>query len=180
MNSDNANSGSTSAATSGTKPPSPETPAEKLNESEYLAQQAEAARLAMTHAWTQIKARLGQGVAPQAWAKEYPWITVGAAAVAGFVATAALVPSKEAQALKKLAAIERALNPGPAHEEPHANGNGKKEGQGIMATVLHEVLNIAKPVLLSMMSAGIGAAMPAAEAHEDKAAPQDEREPGTP
>lgn len=162
MNSDNANSASSSAATSGTKPPSPETPPEKLSESEYLAQQAEAARLAMTHAWSQLKARLGQGVAPQAWAKEYPWITVGAAAVAGFVATAALVPSKEEQALKKLAAIERALNPAPPRKEEHSNGNGSKGGQGLMGTILHEVLNIAKPVLLSMMSAGVGAATEAA------------------
>jgi len=59
-----------------------------------------------------IKAKLGQGVDPKAWAREHPWVTIGAAAVAGFAATAALVPSKEEQALKKLAAIERALNAG--------------------------------------------------------------------
>lgn len=158
MNSDKANSGSSSGATSETKPPAPDTPPEKLSEAEYLAQQAETARLALTHAWQQVKARLGQGVAPAEWAKEYPWITVGAAAVAGFVATAALVPSKEEQALKKLAAIERALNPGPAREEDHSNGNGRKEGPGVLGTILHEALNIAKPVLLSMMSAGIGGA----------------------
>lgn len=98
-------------------------------------------------------------MAPVEWAKEYPWITVGAAAVAGFVATAALLPSKEEQALKKLAAIERALNPAPPREEEHSNGNSKKGGAGVMGTILHEVLNIAKPMLLSMMSAGIGGAV---------------------
>lgn len=130
----------------------------------------------MSHAWSQVKARLGQGVAPQAWAKQYPWITVGAAAVAGFVATAALVPSKEAQALKKLAAIERALNPAPPREEEHSNGNGTKGG-GLMGTILHEVLNIAKPVLLSMMSAGVGAATEAATQPNPNAEDQQGRDP---
>ena len=170
MNSDNASSGSTSAATSATKPPDPSTPPEKLTEAEYLAQQAGLAKAAMSHAWGQVKARLGQGVAPQEWAKEYPWITVGAAAVAGFIATAALVPSKEEQALKKLAAIERALNPAPPREEEHSNGNARKEGGGMVGTILHEILNVAKPVLLSMMSAGIGAAVPHAQ-------PQPEEDP---
>lgn len=158
MKSDNASSGSNSGGTSATKPPAPDTPPEKLSEAEYLAQQAETAKQALAHAWQQAKTRLGQGVAPSEWAKEYPWITVGAAAVAGFVATAALVPSKEQQALKKLAAIERALNPGPVREEDHSNGDGHKESHGILGTILHEALNIAKPVLLSMMSAGIGGA----------------------
>jgi hypothetical protein len=159
MNSDNASSGSSSGATSGTKPPDPDTPPEKLSEAEYLAQQAETAKQALAHAWQEVKVRLGQGVAPAEWAKQYPWITVGAAAVAGFVATAALVPSKEEQALKKLAAIERALNPAPSREDERSStGNGRKEGSGLVGTLLHEVLNIAKPVLLSMMTAGIGGA----------------------
>lgn len=115
--------------------------------------------MALTHAWQQVKSRLGQGVAPAEWAKEYPWITIGAAAVAGFVATAALVPSKEEQAIKKLAAIERALNPAPPREESHSNGNGQKSGSGLMGTILHEALNLAKPMLLSLMSASIGGAV---------------------
>jgi hypothetical protein len=158
MNADKANSGSSSGATSETKPPSPDAPPEKLSEAEYLAQQAETARLALMHAWQQVKVRLGQGVAPVEWAKEYPWITVGAAAVAGFVATAALVPSKEEQALKKLAAIERALNPAPPHAPEHSNGDSQKPASGLMSTILHEVMNVAKPVLLSMMSASMGGA----------------------
>ena len=119
MKSESGKSGSSSGGTSETKPPAPDTPPEKLSEQEYLAQQAESAKLALTGAWQEMKTRLAQGVAPQVWAKEYPWITVGAAAVAGFVAATALVPSKEEQALKKLAAphlpssltrLERAVN----------------------------------------------------------------------
>lgn len=105
-----------------------------------------------------MKTRLAQGVAPQVWAKEYPWITVGAAAVAGFVAATALVPSKEEQALKKLAAIERALNPAPPRED-HSNGDGKKESGGLLGSVLREVVRVAQPVLMSMLAGGVAPGM---------------------
>src|SRR5579864_8012996 len=110
MKADNPGSGSSSGGTSATKQsepsaPSPDTPPAELSESEYLAQQAHNAQLAMSKAWQDIKLRLGQGVDPRAWAHEHPWMALGAAAVAGFVATATIVPSREQQALKKLAAI---------------------------------------------------------------------------
>jgi hypothetical protein len=160
MKPDNASSGSTSGATSGTTPPPPQVPPEKLTEAEYLAQQAENAKLAMAQAWEQIKARLGQGASPRAWAKDYPWITVGAAAVAGFVAASTLIPSKEEQALRKLAAIERALNPVPPKpEHSDGNGHGKKEPPSMVSTILHEVLAIARPAIVSMMTAGLGGAL---------------------
>lgn len=107
-----------------------------------------------------MKTRLGQGVAPQAWAKEYPWITVGAAAVAGFVAVATLVPSKEEQALKKLAAIERALNPPPPPREDHSNGDGKRERGGLVGSILREAIRVAQPVLMSMLAGGMAQGTP--------------------
>lgn len=147
-------------------------PPEKLSEQEYLAQQAESAKRAMAGVWDQMKARLGQGVAPQVWAKEYPWITVGAAAVAGFVAAAALVPSKEQQALKKLARIERALNPPPPRED-HANGDAKEGGGSTLGSILREAIKVARPILMNMMTAGLAAGGAAAgagaEAHHEQA-----------
>lgn len=116
----------------------------------------------MTKAFQELKTRLGQGVAPQAWAKEYPWITVGAAAVAGFVAASALIPSKEEQALKKLAAIERALNPHPPQPRS-ADGNGNappKESKSMLGTILHEAIAIARPAIVSLMSAHLAGGMP--------------------
>ena len=119
----------------------------------------------MAAAWGQLKARLGQGAAPAAWAKEYPWITVGAAAVAGFIATAAIVPSKEEQALKKLAAIERALNPPPPKAAPAADhSDGKKEeGGSLWSTILHEILAMARPILTGLVTANLGGTAPPAE-----------------
>ena len=108
----------------------------------------------MGKAWQEIKARLGHGANPVAWAKEYPWITVGAAAVAGFTAAAALVPTKEDQALKKLSKIERALNPPPPRHD-HENGDSHKEGRGMVGTILHELLGILRPAMVSLMTAGM-------------------------
>jgi hypothetical protein len=118
----------------------------------------------MAAAWGQLKARLGQGAAPAAWAKEYPWITVGAAAVAGFIATAAIVPSKEEQALKKLAAIERALNPHPPKAEPATDhSDGKKEAGSLWSTIIHEILAMARPILMGLVSANLGGSTPPAD-----------------
>ena len=114
----------------------------------------------MGKALEQLKSRLSQGMAPSALAKQHPWVTVGAAAVAGFFAASTLIPSKEEQALKKLAAIERALHPAPSKPE-HVEGNGKKEGPSLVSTIMHEMLAIARPAIISMMTAGIGGAMQA-------------------
>ena len=77
---------------------------------------------------------------------------MGAGAIGGFVAAATLVPSKEQQALRKLAAIERALNP-PRHREPeHENGDEHKHGPGMLSTILHEALGVLRPALLSLMA----------------------------
>src|SRR6185312_3350356 len=151
-------SASSSGGTSTTKPspPPPDAPAAKLTESEFLAQQAEMARLAMTRSLSEIKTRLAQGADPKAWAKEFPWITVGAAAVAGFVAASTLIPSKEDQALKRLAKIERALNPPPRRESSNGDGE-KKDGGGIIGTILHEALAMARPLLVGLLTGGMGA-----------------------
>jgi hypothetical protein len=110
----------------------------------------------MSKAWQDIKLRLGQGVDPRAWTQEHPWMALGAAAVAGFVATTAIVPSHEQQALKKLAAIEKALNPPP----PRSNGDAKHEKPGLLGTILHEAIGALRPVLMSLMAASVSRAMP--------------------
>jgi len=133
-----------------------------LSESDYLAKQAQDAQAAISQVFQDLKAKLGQGVDPKAWAKEHPWIAVGAAAVAGFAATAALVPSKEEQTLKKLAAIERALNTG--RERVESNGNGKQEkGGGMLKTMLTEAAGLLRPMLASFVAAQMGGQPPQGE-----------------
>ena len=161
MKTDNAGSASSSATTSTTAPhtdPNPHSEASKLSESDFLQRQAADAQAAIGKVLQDLKSKLGQGVDPKAWAQEHPWIAIGAAAVVGFAATAALVPSKEEQALKKLAAIERALNAG--REQAASNGNGKHEptgGGGMLKTILSEAAGLLKPLLASVVAAQMGA-----------------------
>ena len=107
------------------------------------------------------------------------------AAVAGFVATAMLVPSKEEQALKKLAAVEKALNPPPPRRhDPDDVGSvdGKRGAQdyksgrsGMLTAIMGEVIGAIKPAVISLLTSGVTASavkptqaeMQAAAAQED-------------
>src|SRR3954454_2978280 len=67
----------------------------KLGEAEFLRQEADRARKAMSATWAEAKANLMRGVDPRAWTGAHPWIALSAGAVAGFFAAYAVVPSKE-------------------------------------------------------------------------------------
>ena len=202
MKTDNAPSASTSARTSGDDEkrlrdelrndpqaaptedrPEPLHP--ESSEADFLTLQQEHAKKAIARAAAEIKDALAQGVDPGAGMKQYPWATLGASAVAGFVATAMLVPSKEEQALKKLAAIEKALNPPPPRRhEPDDVGSvdGKRGAQdyksgrsGMLTAIMGEVIGAIKPALISLLTSGVTASavkpsqaeMQAAAAAED-------------
>ncbi len=65
-----------------------------LSETEYLAREAEQARGAISNTIGRMRQSLVDAADVRAWARRYPWATVGAAAAAGFVAAAALVPGR--------------------------------------------------------------------------------------
>ncbi len=118
----------------------------------------------MSRAASDLASSLAKAANPRVLMQSHPWATLGASTVAGFVATTLLVPSKEEQALKKLAAIERALNPPPPPPPPKADGKpesgeaGYKSGrQGITRAIMGEVIGALKPALVSLLTAGVTA-----------------------
>jgi len=134
---------------------------------------------AIKRTFTQMKGDLAEGANPVEWAREYPWLTLGASAVAGFVATSMLVPSKEEQALRKLAKIERALNPERHRREPakheDSNGNGKSDhqeagGGGMMSMLARELIKTFRPALVSLITAGVAGKVAKPSEEEMKAA----------
>jgi hypothetical protein len=156
------------------------------SEADFLTLQQEHAKAAIGRAMSELKSALAGGVDPRPWMKQYPWATLGASAVAGFVAASMLVPSKEEQALKKLAAIEKALNPPPPRrpEPPEDVGSvdGKRGAQdyksgrsGMLTAIMSEVIGAIKPALISLLTSGVTASavkpteseMQAAAAKED-------------
>ncbi len=126
-----------------------------------------------------MKANLAEGANPIEWARKYPWISMGVAAAAGFIGTTLLVPSREQQALAKLAAIEKALNLSKPADTNHEKHDKPAAHHSLLKTVIHEVLAIVRPLLLSVLTAGIAgrqarpseAEMEAAAANEHAKSP---------
>ncbi|HZZ41574.1 MAG TPA: hypothetical protein VFE58_01430 [Tepidisphaeraceae bacterium] len=135
-------------------PDGKDAPAE-ATEQQFLADQVKEASAAIGAAFTAMTNDLNKGLDPRTVTKQHPWIAVGTAVVAGFVAANAMVPSKEEQAMKKLARVERALHP-QAYSD-YAAGAGREparaqEQPSMMKKVLSEVVAALKPALSSMLT----------------------------
>ena len=165
MNPDSNSNASNTGTTSANDPQKPGGP---VSEAEFLRRQAEEATKAISAVFGEFSKSLRDGVDPKAWTKEHPWAMVAGAAVAGFAAAAAFVPSKEDQALRRLIAMERALMPKPAkaaaaadgHHDAGEDGGAKdfsKGRTGFMGAVARQLLETIKPALMSALTAGITA-----------------------
>jgi hypothetical protein len=145
--------------------PKPGDPAPKHDEAGYLAQQAVDARAAISRVLSDLGNDLGQAANPGFLMRKYPWLMLGASAIAGFATTAVLVPSKEEQALRKLAKIERALNPAPPPKKKDEDEESADEGvkgyksghTSFTRTLLGEMIKAVQPAILSMLTAGVTA-----------------------
>ena len=157
--------------------PDPNITSKGMGEAEYLAHQAAMAREAITGAFAELKTDLGRGVDPRMWMKSHPWMTLASAAVAGFAAASAAVPSKQQQALRKLASIERAVH--ASHHDGEPNGNGAKPAKhdgGFLGLLLHELISAVKPTLIAVLTsrmAPLAAPSPAMPADASQATPAD-------
>ena len=161
------------------------------SEADFLTLQQEHAKAAIARVMSDLKGALAEGADPRAWMQQYPWATMGAAAVAGFVATTMLVPSREQQALKKLAEIERALNPEPRRRaererDDHPDSVDGKGGaddykagrQSFMTALMGEAIKAVRPALISLLTAGVTAkaAKPSQEEMQAAAAAEDQNQ----
>jgi hypothetical protein len=135
-------------------------PANKpASESAFLTQQAADAKAAIARVTEEIKNDLAQGVDPRAWMQVAPWTTLAAGAVAGFVAAAMVVPSKEQQALRRLRRMEKAMR---LDDEPTAgrNGHDRDAARDVKAAakpstlgaLLGSVVSALQPVLMTALS----------------------------
>jgi hypothetical protein len=154
------------------------------SEAEFLAQQAADAKAAITRAISQIGAELGKAVNPSGVMHSHPWLTLGATTIAGFVAAAAVVPSKEEQALRKLSKIEKALHPPPhrpiddySDDDDSEAKHARSRRRGLATAIVDGVFKTLQPILLSTLSAAVARPsqeeMQAAAAAEDQGVPAD-------
>jgi len=163
--------------------PSVQLPKDKsLSEAMYLKEQSANAKAAIKNALTDFGKGLGHGVDPRAWTQEYPWMSVGAAAILGFVAASAVIPSKEEQALKRLARIEKALHPEKQeakHERVETHGK-KVEKKGLLASMAGDFIRAVGPAVVSAITAGMTtqSAMDNSNGHSDVQSDTSGADPG--
>src|SRR5687767_9898610 len=89
MNSDKTGSAGSSGATS------PSKPLPTVTEAEFLQRQMEQAGMAIAQTASDLQTRLKEGLDVKAWSAQFPWITLGVAAAAGFFVGSAVTPSRE-------------------------------------------------------------------------------------
>ncbi|HVT82229.1 MAG TPA: hypothetical protein VHM90_16420, partial [Phycisphaerae bacterium] len=117
-------------------------------------QKVEEARKAMSRALNVMGQNLGQSVDPRAWARTHPWATLAGAAVGGFAAAAALTPTQEQTALRRIRELERALNVGRDVEIP-ADAVKPKTEKGVLSALLREVMKSAGPIISSTLAGAV-------------------------
>lgn len=150
------------------------------SEADYLNQQADAAKIAMGRSFDEFKDKLTTALSLKTAAKDHPWLTVAAGAVAGFAAGAAVTPSKTDSALKRLREIERALRPDAPREgdEAHNGHDGRPQaGPTMTQTVLKEVFSLVRPLVTSGITAILAARSAAKETAEDVQTQQEQTPP---
>jgi len=140
-------------------------PSNPKNEAEFLKRQSDNATVAMNKALDEAKANFAKAFSLKTMARKHPLATVAAGLLAGFATGAAVTTSQRDSALKRLAEIERALNP-QASVDGKADG-GKPAGSSIASTLLKEAFTLAKPILSSSITAMIAAQRAASTAAEE-------------
>jgi ElaB/YqjD/DUF883 family membrane-anchored ribosome-binding protein len=155
------------APASGTTPAT--RPTAKLSETEYLQREATDAQAAMQATLEQMRASLKEAADVRAWARHYPWATLGVAAAAGFVAAKVVLPSRRRAAeeaepalLEKILSDEKiaARVKELSEQEP-----GQHAGSGLLQSLGMTLLRTFGPAVQSAITAALAAkaAQPDAE-----------------
>ncbi|HEX4052981.1 MAG TPA: hypothetical protein VHX86_01825 [Tepidisphaeraceae bacterium] len=104
-----------------------------MGEAQYLHEQSERAKAAMWAALRELKQDAGQAADPREWAKTHPWMTVAAAAAAGFAVATTI--GKPAPAESDHA------------EQPHDSATRR------FLAMAEKVISLTKPLLTAILMA---------------------------
>jgi hypothetical protein len=136
-------------------------PAAKLSETEYLAREADQARAAITATMDQMRDSLKEAADVRAWARRYPWATLGAAAAAGFVAAKAVLPKRSrSHDDEEPALLEKILNDekiAARVKELAEQEEGERSGDSVLQTVGMTLLRTFGPAVQSAITAALAA-----------------------
>ena len=116
--------------------------------------QARDAKAAVARTARDLQHDLLRTADPRAWMLVHPWATLSAALVAGFAAASTAIPSKEEQALKRLSALEAALNAGQKPEPQNGNTHEPHDKTpSPLSKMTGILLQMAQPILASGLAA---------------------------
>jgi ElaB/YqjD/DUF883 family membrane-anchored ribosome-binding protein len=168
MRNENASSKPNSATTSTTEPPttshSPDAVDNAITAAEtdvqFLDRQADEAKVALKRTIADFKHAVSMSLVGcvdfKALTRDHPWASVGIAVASGFSTAAIAVPSREEQALRKLAAYQRILHKSDASAQ-HGDSEPAPRRSSMLRTILHETFLLAKPAITAALTAGISA-----------------------
>jgi len=145
------------------------------SESQFLADQADLAKDAMLQTWSVLKHGALRMADPRKLTRKHPWSAMGVATAAGFATAWFTVQTKEDRTIRRLAKIERVLN--PRTEKPDDDkepSKGPTLSQSIFSGLGSEVLKTLRPVILSALTAGITAMASHQENHDHNNEPVDD------
>jgi ElaB/YqjD/DUF883 family membrane-anchored ribosome-binding protein len=124
------------------------------SEADFLAEQAAAAQRAMSVTLERMRADLGDSADLAAWARQYPWPTMGIAAAAGFLAVVAIRTPASPRSAESPASD-------PFDDPPPRRGkHGRRETEkdrGLFHSLMSEILRNFATAAQGALLAAIGA-----------------------
>jgi hypothetical protein len=173
------NSSAPASAKTSAAPADQSTKAKSLTESQVLTREQHDAKAAVSKTVKELKAELLRSADPRAWMLTHPWATLSAAVVAGFAAASVATPTKEDQALHRLAKLEAALNQNGDSSDNHDDKTRDKKPSSL-SKLSGILFQIAQPILASAI-AGVTAKMTADPDQQEPptTAPEQEQEAPT-
>jgi ElaB/YqjD/DUF883 family membrane-anchored ribosome-binding protein len=155
MNNVGSSNAPVSDTTSPTEPARQERRQATVSPRDFLGQQADEAQAAMTATLAEMQESLKDAADLDAWARQYPWPTVGAAAALGFLVAATVTPSKHSdQAAQKESLVELLEEALSDERLGRARDRGKRTLLGsLFANVLGSFVTVLQTSLWSALSA---------------------------
>jgi hypothetical protein len=155
MHDDTKNKEHASDATSAGRP-RPANP----SEAEYLKREADDARGAISRTVAEMRGSLKDAGDVRAWARTYPWSTLGVAAAAGFVVAAAFVPRRRRRDDEDAALLERILTDEQIESrlrELAEEDVGRPPREGVLHALVTSLVKTFGPAVQSAVTAAIAA-----------------------
>ena len=145
-----------------------------------MTRQAADAKAAIARAKSDIAQDLARTADPRAWLAVAPWTTLAGAAVAGFLAAAVAIPSKQEQALRRLRKLEKALEAEEDRREEYHHRRRQDEGKSeaaakgsTLGAMIGALAGAVQPVLMNIVSSALsGKAAQPPEAGNGAAGPE--------